>query len=396
MRHDRPHPLPYSVVGTGQTRCHDDVGPIAPPGCDDAFYGQDAQQPGPAPRYALGADGLTVHDERTGLTWTRSPRLDGVGPLRASDKLGYAQACALPQRLNAARYGGYDDWRLPTVKALYSLILFSGADVCNLTDPAGAVPFIDTRFFGFAYGDAAAGERAIDAQWATSTLCVANPALMFGVNFADGRIKGYPVGASVGKTFFVSCVRGNPAYGDNDFTDLGDGRVLDRATGLMWSRDDSGVGMNWRDALAWVRQCNARRHLGHADWRLPDAKELHSIVDYTRAPQTTGTPAIDPVFRTSALADGEFPYFWSSTTHQGGEYDGAGGAAVYVAFGRALGWGPLPDSPPGTALHLDDVHGAGAQRSDPKSGDPARYPHGRGPQGDVIRIVNHVRLVRHA
>jgi Raf kinase inhibitor-like YbhB/YbcL family protein len=43
-----------------------------------------------------------------------------------------------------------------------------------------------------------------------------------------------------------------------------------------------------------------------------------------------------------------------------------------------------------------DVHGAGAQRSDPKAGDPAMFPHGRGPQGDVIRINNFVRLVRTA
>jgi hypothetical protein len=43
-----------------------------------------------------------------------------------------------------------------------------------------------------------------------------------------------------------------------------------------------------------------------------------------------------------------------------------------------------------------DVHGAGAQRSDPKTGDPAQFPHGRGPQGDVIRIFNYVRCVRTA
>jgi len=40
-----------------------------------------------------------------------------------------------------------------------------------------------------------------------------------------------------------------------------------------------------------------------------------------------------------------------------------------------------------------DVHGAGAQRSDPKSGDPDDYPCGNGPQGDAIRIDNDVRLV---
>ena len=45
-------------------------------------------------------------------------------------------------------------------------------------------------------------------------------------------------------------------------------------------------------------------------------------------------------------------------------------------------------------LQLVNVHGAGAQRSDPKEGDPADYPFGRGPQGDVIRIYNFVRCVR--
>jgi hypothetical protein len=43
---------------------------------------------------------------------------------------------------------------------------------------------------------------------------------------------------------------------------------------------------------------------------------------------------------------------------------------------------------------LVDVHGAGAQRSDPKAGDPKMFPHGHGPQGDVVRIKNFVRLVR--
>ena len=62
-----------------------------------------------------------------------------------------------------------------------------------------------------------------------------------------------------------------------------------------------------------------------------------------------------------------------------------GDSAVYVSFGRALGYMN------GTWL---DVHGAGAQRSDPKSGDPVEYPHGHGPQGDAIRIYNYVLCVR--
>jgi hypothetical protein len=53
------------------------------------------------------------------------------------------------------------------------------------------------------------------------------------------------------------------------------------------------------------------------------------------------------------------------------------------------------ETPPGSGvMQLLDVHGAGAQRSDPKSGNPQDYPFGFGPQGDVIGIYNKVRLVR--
>ncbi len=45
---------------------------------------------------------------------------------------------------------------------------------------------------------------------------------------------------------------------------------------------------------------------------------------------------------------------------------------------------------------LDDVHGARAQRSDPKTSESSAWPTGHGPQGDAIRIDNFVRLVRDA
>ncbi len=43
---------------------------------------------------------------------------------------------------------------------------------------------------------------------------------------------------------------------------------------------------------------------------------------------------------------------------------------------------------------LYDVHGAGAQRSDPKSGDADDYPQYYGPQGDVLYVYNYARCVR--
>ncbi len=390
----------YKVVDTGQSRFYDNMNEISAPSSGEAFYGQDAQFSACQPSYTDNGNG-TVTDNVSGLMWTKGPDLNADGTIDINDKLTYRNALAGADTLTLA---GYDDWRLPTIKELYSLIMFYGLDPSGYTGSTdNLVPFINTSYFDFGYGDETAGERIIDAQFATSTKYVSTTMdgneTMFGVNFADGRIKGYPAGATPvdpdGKGFYVLYVRGNTAYGKNNFRDNGNGTVTDLATGLMWSQADNGQGVNWQDALAWVQQKNSENYLGHSNWRLPNVKELQSIVDYTRSPATTNSAAIDPVFSCTAITDEggnqDYPFYWSSTTHANPIN---GGNAAYVAFGEALGWMEMP--PNSGNYTLMDVHGAGAQRSDPKTGDPADWPYGHGPQGDVIRIYNFVRLVRDA
>ena len=385
--------LTYPVVDTMQDACFNASAQITAPAPGSAFYGQDAQHSGNQASYTLSGDGLTVHDNVTGLDWTRSADLNGDGEILFDDELTYDEATAYPAQLSAENFGGYDDWRLPSIKELYSLIDFTGTDPSGYegTDTSGLIPFIDDAYFHFAYGDTAAGERIIDAQYASSTLYVdewmLEGPMLFGVNFADGRIKGYGlVMPGIGdKTFNVLCVRGNPDYGVNSFTDNGDGTVADSATGLMWQQADSGSGMLWEDALEYAETST----LGdYTDWRLPDAKELQSILDYARSPGTTASPALDPVFSATQITNEagqlDYPCYWSSTTHLNWTAT-PGSAAAYVAFGRAMGY---------MMNNWVDVHGAGAQRSDPKTGDPEDYPFGHGPQGDAIRIYNYVRLVR--
>jgi hypothetical protein len=383
-----PEDLSYPIVDTGQTTCYSDQDEIACPLEEDPFYGQDAQYEGNSPAYADNGDG-TVTDLNTGLMWAASPDLNGDGQIDSEDKLDYHQAAAYAESFDLA---GYDDWRLPTIKELYSLIDFNGI--------TGVEPYIDTVYFEFAFGDTVAGERDIDAQFATSTLYVSTTMngqqTMFGVNLADGRIKGYPTS----KMFYVYFVRGDTGYGENDFVDNGDGTISDLATGLTWLQQDSGalgVGnngdgtMNWEEALTW---CESLDYAGYDDWRLPDAKELQSIVDYSRSPDTTGSAAIDPLFQATLLSDGvnnsgeaNYGHYWSSTTHLDGRNLGA--RAAYVAFGEARGFMDF-----GQGLQLYDVHGAGAQRSDLKSGDPSQFELGMGPQGDVQSTENMVRCVR--
>ncbi|MDP6355770.1 MAG: sulfatase-like hydrolase/transferase [Planctomycetota bacterium] len=381
----------YPIVDTGQERCFDNRLEIEYPKPGKPFFGQDAQYQGNRAAYRDNGDG-TITDLVTELMWQKNP-----GPKKTfKEAVAGASTC---------KVGGHLDWRLPSIKELYSLILFSGEDVDpESTDTAGLKPFINTKYLGFVYGDPAKGERVIDSQMATSTKYVSTTMhgneTMFGVNFADGRIKGYPTGSGRrrGPTkYYVLYVRGNTDYGKNDFHDNGNGTITDRATGLCWAQVDSGhlkAGekkdgkLNWEEALRWAE---GLEYAGHSDWRLPNAKELQSIVDYKRSPDTTESAAIDPVFRVTPIRDGlgkvNYPFYWSSTTHK--RMDG-GEAAAYVAFGRSQGW-----MPGRTGEHeLLDVHGAGSQRSDPKAGDPSRFPRGRGPQGDVIQIYNVVRPVR--
>lgn len=383
--------LTYPLVDTAQGKCYDNQAEI--PCSQTSFPGQDAQYTGNVPSYTLSADGLTVSDNVTGLTWQRSPDTNGDGSLNKSDKLTWAQAQAQPAVLNAAHFGGYSDWRLPAIKELYSLIDFRGTDPSGAGGSVALIPFIDTTYFQFAYGDSAAGERTIDSQYASSTRYVSTTMngdeTLFGVNFADGRIKGYGLSLPGGteKTFFVICVRGNTQYGLNHLVDNGDRTITDRATGLTWAQADSGNGLDWEAALAWVQAQNAANYLGHNDWRLPDIKELQSILDYSRSPDKTNSAALDPLFESTQIANEagqpDYPFYWTSTTHAGS--NGGGETADYLAFGRATGY---------MGGRWVDVHGAGAQRSDPKSGDASRFPQGRGPQGDAIRIQNYVRLVR--
>jgi hypothetical protein len=99
------------------------------------------------------------------------------------------------------------------------------------------------------------------------------------------------------------------------FVDNQDGTVTDNCTGLMWQKDtgNDGNGLDWCAALTY---CENLELAGHDDWRLPNVRELQSIVDYGRF-----DPAISPVF--GALSS----FYWSSTS-----LEGASGIAWIVRF----------------------------------------------------------------
>ena len=101
------------------------------------------------------------------------------------------------------------------------------------------------------------------------------------------------------------------AGGALSYTDNGDGTVTDNRTGLTWEKktdDNVAINYSWSGGLEYVAALNATSFAGHADWRLPNIKELLSIVDYGRS-----NPSIDPIFGPTA-GGSNFATYWSSTS----------------------------------------------------------------------------------
>jgi len=90
-----------------------------------------------------------------------------------------------------------------------------------------------------------------------------------------------------------------PAHAVGPYTADGD-TVVDRGTGLQWQKDDDAMPRNWQEALAYCE--NLSLH-AQTDWRLPNIRELKSIVDVNRY-----YPATDPAFHCRLSS------YWSSTT----------------------------------------------------------------------------------
>jgi len=121
------------------------------------------------------------------------------------------------------------------------------------------------------------------------------------------------------------------AWPNPRFIDRSDGTVLDRLTSLMWTKNAQQIKgtMKWGHALA---ACNNLNFAGYTDWRLPNAKELLSLIDYEQHdPALCAGHPFDKV---------QFLFYWTSTT-----YDAIPSHAwgVYICNGYAFNYHKVTD-----------------------------------------------------
>jgi len=347
----------YLQIATGQTTLYDNDGEvISSLSEDDELYGQDGNYlKGASMSYQNNSNG-TVTDLNTGLMWQEVP---------SSENFTWQEAVDYCIELEL---GGYDDWRIPSCKELYSI-----------SDFDSGWPYLNTTYFSLASGQVTKDEQYWSSDYYVGETVEGGSYAAMGVNHVTGHIKAYaaeatgPIGGK-----YVRAVRGDN-YGINQFIDNGDGTISDEASGLMWTQNDSGEGLDWSSALAYAENSAMA---GYTDWRLPNVKELQGIVDYSYSPtatvETWKGPAINKIFYCTQIinegGEDDYPYYWNSTSANftsGEPYY----YAWYVAFGTAVNNEGL------------DYHGAGAVRFDTK--------YEGGPLGEGgERYYNYVRLVR--
>ena len=131
-----------------------------------------------------------------------------------------------------------------------------------------------------------------------------------------------------------TCVAGIQASNPTSVyvVDSANGTVTDTRTGLMWdrcARGLSGVGCATGTAstFTWQAVLNAAATIGaykgYNDWRLPNLKELRSLVEECR---------INPSINEFAFPNAPASFFWSGSPDAGNANFALG---VYFGFGSA-------------------------------------------------------------
>lgn len=315
-------PGPVTLNDTGLTKCAGPDGQFTTACANsgqDAATGRDVSAPDDADGHAgfvftkIGAKGQRlpagatawhcVADDVTGLTWDVS--------LHGADHRGWSftnygdgskgDASTVVAEANARALCGATNWRLPTLEEMQGIV--------DESVPQGGGPMLDVRFF-----------RNARAVWYwTSTNYGPDSAAAWAIDF--GYLGGGDGGGRRDTKMAVRLVHdagAAPADPASRYTFSGD-EVTDHWTNLVWRRCSEGEVFDgahctgtllegeWADALAETQAEATRTGLG---WRLPNPKELSTIMDRSR----TQAPEMDPVvFPLQPIDSPDKGYYWTSS-----------------------------------------------------------------------------------
>lgn len=208
-----------------------------------------------------------VKDNVTGLIWE-------IKTNDTSETYIKTEALDYISNLNISSFGGFSDWRLPTIKELAFIMDWGRYD-----------PAIDLTYFP---------NTALLRSYLT------DQTYGWVIDFRYSNIFGFVSVDNPDYPHNLRAVRGDKIEDTINYIDNYDGTVSETSTNLVWQQESAGP-MTWEAAIQYCEQLELG---GHTDWRLPNINELIFLCDFE-----THSPSIE----ISVFPDTYSEYYWSST-----------------------------------------------------------------------------------
>ena len=263
----------------------------------------------------------TVTDHVTGLMWEKAG---------SSSILQYHKAQQRVKLLNKEEYLGYEDWRIPTIEELSSLLEpkknEKGKHINALFNPEQKTCWSSDHYSQgwrnfYHIVDFSRGKITWGVARADYTFLIPDEeehfvravrSIVKKPKTIQVKLRSTPlvtVDSDVEmmireRNFFVKN-RNDKGEFPNDFVDNGDGTITDRITGLVWEKGGSSTAMFYWSAKKYVSRLNKERSGGYNDWRIPTTEELASLLERERN---------DRALYIAPLFDGGQKAYWTSDT----------------------------------------------------------------------------------
>ncbi len=243
-----------------------------------------------------------VQDNLTGATWTKDANL-------ADFPLSWLEAQRFVSEMRERRAYGRGDWQLPTRFHLFALL----SHQCVNPAIADDHPF----------------ENIFDGYYWSGDACARLPDQAWYVHLGGGRLhRGMKHGS-----YMLWPVSPGRNRDDNDSKIshlLSSERFIiegkyakDTRTDLIWYIDANPFGhvLSWSEAFSVIQAFNESLPGGYGDWRIPNIRELESLVDlHAHSPSLPfGHPFVNvqDVYWSSTTSVYEPRYAWSLYTQDG-------------------------------------------------------------------------------
>ena len=303
---------------TGQTTCYDTAGNLI--ACSGTGQDGDLQKgvSWPVPRFTNNGDGTTT-DNLTGLMWvesgnlmvTRDPTFDNDDTVNDGNVTWQHALDYVENKLNTESYAGYQDWRLPNMFELESLLNKDESDVGAWLNTQGFIS-VEANYYWSSTTNVSNTTGARVVSLLAGNLFVFSKESSYRPVFAvrSEQTKGTVSLPKTGQQISYSTgddgdLEKGITWSNPRFIEESNGILIDKLTGLLWQQTPSSTTMTWTAAMTYANDLVIGNY---SDWRIPNSKEIESLFNY-------GETDIAVWLNGQGFNNIQSLYFWTATNY---------------------------------------------------------------------------------